>query len=273
MDLSTLIQQIRIKKSMLCVGLDTDITKIPKHLLEADDAVFEFNKQIIDATHDLAIAFKPNTAFYECLGTKGWQSLEKTIRYIKNYYPEIFCIADAKRGDIGNTSTMYAKTFFEGMQFDAVTVAPYMGADSVKPFLAYKEKFTILLALTSNEGAKDFQYMPAEKNSDKPLFEKVIETAIQWGTPDNLMFVAGATKATELEKIRNIIPQHFLLVPGIGAQGGDLHQTMQCGKNSNFGLIINASRSIIYAASDASFAEKAREQAIMLQKEMSKYIA
>lgn len=273
MNLSTLIQQIREKKSMVCVGLDTDITKIPKHLHTADDPVFEFNKQIIDATHDLAIAYKPNTAFYECLGTKGWQSLEKTIYYIKNHYPDIFCIADAKRGDIGNTSKMYAKTFFEIMPFDAVTVAPYMGADSVKPFLEYKNKFTILLALTSNEGAKDFQYATAEMNSEKLFFEKVLETAIQWGTPNNLMFVTGATKATELTKIRKIIPQHFLLVPGVGAQGGDLHQTIQNGKNSDYGLIINASRSIIYAATDASFAEKAREQALILQKEMSKYIA
>ena len=266
MNRSALIQQIRNKKSYLCVGLDSDITKIPKHLLEADDPVFEFNKAIIDATQDLCVSYKINTAFYEANGLKGWQSMEKTLRYIPN---DIFTIADAKRGDIGNTSTQYAKAFFEAMNFDSITVAPYMGKDSVKPFLDFKDKFTIVLGLTSNEGAYDFQYL---MNDDKELFKHVLQKVSSWGTDENLMFVIGATKTAQLKEVRKIIPNHFLLVPGVGAQGGSLEEVSKIGMNADVGLLVNASRQIIFASQGEDFAEKAREEALKLQSEMASYL-
>jgi orotidine-5'-phosphate decarboxylase len=266
MNRSALIQQIRNKKSYLCVGLDSDITKIPKHLLEADDPVFEFNKAIIDATQDLCVSYKINTAFYEANGLKGWQSMEKTLRYIPI---DIFTIADAKRGDIGNTSTQYAKAFFEAMNFDSITVAPYMGKDSVKPFLDFKDKWTIVLGLTSNEGAYDFQYL---MNDDKELFKHVLQKVSSWGTDENLMFVIGATKTAQLKEVREIIPNHFLLVPGVGAQGGSLEEVSKIGMNADVGLLVNASRQIIFASQGVDFAEKAREEAMKLQSEMASYL-
>lgn len=260
-----LIQQIRLKKSFLCIGLDVDLTKIPAHLLQLEDPIFEFNKAIIDATHDLCVSYKPNTAFYEAYGIKGWQSLQKTINYINENYPEIFTIADAKRGDIGNTSSMYAKAFFEDLNFDSVTVAPYMGKDSVEPFLAFENKHTIMLALTSNEGAFDFQ----TKNVDgKELYKVVIETSKNWKNSENLMYVVGATKAEYFTKIRQLIPNSFLLVPGVGAQGGSLTDVCKYGMNDNIGLLINSSRGIIYASNRTDFAEKAREEALKVQQEM-----
>jgi len=272
-----LISNIFTKKSFLCIGLDTDITKIPKHLLKTEDPVFEFNKQIIDATHDLCVAYKPNTAFYEAEGLKGWQSLEKTINYINNNYPDQFTIADAKRGDIGNTSKMYAKAFLETLNFDSITVAPYMGEDSVTPFLEYKNKWVILLALTSNKGAFDFQttspLTPLLKERGIPeapqLHQQVLETSKKWGTDENMMYVVGATKAEMLSDIRKIIPDHFLLVPGVGAQGGSLQEVAKYGMNKECGLLVNSSRGIIYASSDENFAIKAREEAMKLQKEMA----
>lgn len=267
MKTSLLYKNILNKKSYLCVGLDTDIQKIPSFLLKSNDPIFEFNKQIIDATHDLTIAYKPNTAFYESCGSKGWKSLEKTADYIKLNYPEIFIIADAKRGDIGNTSKMYAKTFFEKMNFDAVTVAPYMGEDSVKPFLNFKNKFVIILALTSNKGANDFQMLINNKD-EKYVYEKVIEKSKKWGNTENIMYVIGATKSEKLKEIRKIIPDNFLLIPGIGAQGGNLKETIRNGKNKKGGLIINSSRGIIYAGNSKNFAEKSRNQALILQKQM-----
>lgn len=267
---------IKKKKSFLCVGLDTDITKIPAYLLKMDDPVFEFNKQIIDATHDLAVAYKPNMAFYETLGGKGWNSLEKTIQYINKNYSDVFTIADAKRGDIGNTSSMYAKAFLETLNFDSITVAPYMGEDSVTPFLEYKNKWVILLALTSNKGAFDFQTNilsnQLEKERSMRLFEKVLQTSQKWGTPDNMMYVVGATKADMLADIRKIIPNHFLLVPGVGVQGGSLEEVVKYGINKECGLLVNSSRGIIYAASDETFAAKAREEAIKLQVEMKQLL-
>jgi len=260
-----LIEQIRLKKSFLCIGLDVDLTKIPQHLLASEDPIFEFNKAIIDATHDLCVSYKPNTAFYEAYGIKGWQSLQKTINYINEKYPEIFTIADAKRGDIGNTSTMYAKAFFEDLDFDSVTVAPYMGKDSVEPFLAFNNKHTIMLALTSNEGAFDFQ----TKNVDgKELYKVVIETSKTWKNSENLMYVVGATKAEYFTEIRQIIPNSFLLVPGVGAQGGSLQEVCKYGMSENVGLLINSSRGIIYASNETDFAEKAREEALKMQQEM-----
>jgi orotidine-5'-phosphate decarboxylase len=260
-----LVQQIKIKRSFLCIGLDVDLTKIPQHLLALEDPIFEFNKAIIDATHDLCVSYKPNTAFYEAYGLKGWQSLEKTINYINATYPEIFTIADAKRGDIGNTSTMYAKAFLEDLNFDSVTVAPYMGKDSVEPFLAFENKHTIMLALTSNEGAFDFQ----TKNADgKELYKVVIETSKKWKNSQNLMYVVGATKAEYFTEIRKIVPDSFLLVPGVGAQGGSLQEVCKYGMNDEIGLLINSSRGIIYASSENNFAEKAREEALKLQQEM-----
>lgn len=260
---------IKKKKTFLCIGLDTDLTKIPHHLLSEEDPVFEFNKQIIDATHDLAVAYKPNFAFYECNGVKGWQSLVKTIHYLKNY--NVFTIADAKRGDIGNTSTQYAKTFFNpsqsGMDFDAVTVAPYMGEDSVKPFLEFKEKWVILLALTSNKGAFDFQFL-ADKISHKRLFEEVLTKSIQWGNKNNMMYVVGATKAEMLTDVRKIVPDHFLLVPGVGAQGGSLQEVAKYGLTRDCGLLVNSSRNIIYASNGLYFAENARDEAMKIQQEM-----
>ncbi len=262
-------QQIHLKKSFLCIGLDVDLTKIPPHLMQLEDPIFEFNKAIIDATHDLCVSYKPNTAFYEAYGLKGWQSLEKTIIYINENYPEIFTIADAKRGDIGNTSSMYAKAFLEDLNFDSVTVAPYMGKDSVEPFLAFENKHTILLALTSNEGAFDFQ----TKNVDgKPLYQHVLETSKTWKKAQNLMYVVGATKAEYFAEIRKIVPDSFLLVPGIGAQGGNLQDVCKHGMNSAIGLLINSSRSIIYASNVDNFAAKAREEAMIIQQEMEEIL-
>jgi orotidine-5'-phosphate decarboxylase len=261
-----LVQQIKTKKSFLCIGLDVDLTKIPQHLLELEDPIFEFNKAIIDATHDLCVCYKPNTAFYEAYGIKGWQSLQKTINYINENYPEIFTIADAKRGDIGNTSTMYAKAFFEDLNFDAVTVAPYMGKDSVEPFLAFENKHTILLALTSNEGAFDFQ---TKKVDGKELYKVIIETSKTWKNSQNLMYVVGATKAEYFTEIRKIVPDSFLLVPGVGAQGGSLSEVCKFGMNDNVGLLINSSRAIIYASNGTDFAEKARVEALKMQEEMA----
>jgi orotidine-5'-phosphate decarboxylase len=260
-----LVEQIKQKKSFLCIGLDVDLTKIPKHLLELEDPIFEFNKAIIDATHDLCVSYKPNTAFYEAYGLKGWQSLEKTITYINEKYPEIFTIADAKRGDIGNTSTMYAKAFLEDLDFDSVTVAPYMGKDSVEPFLAFENKHTILLALTSNEGAFDFQ---TKNVNGGELYKVVIETSKSWKNSQNLMYVVGATKSEYFSEIRKIVPDSFLLVPGVGAQGGSLQEVCKFGMNETIGLLINSSRAIIYAASGQDFAQKAREEALKMQMEM-----
>jgi len=260
-----LIEQIQIKKSFLCVGLDVDLNKIPKHLLALEDPIFEFNKAIIDATHDLAVSYKPNTAFYEAYGIKGWQSLQKTINYINENHPNIFTIADAKRGDIGNTSSMYAKAFFEDLNFDSVTVAPYMGKDSVEPFLAFENKHTIMLALTSNAGAFDFQTLTVDGTE---LYKQVLETSKTWKNSENLMYVVGATKAEYFTEIRKIVPDSFLLVPGVGAQGGSLQEVCKYGMNANVGLLINSSRAIIYASNGTDFAEKAREEALKMQEEM-----
>jgi orotidine-5'-phosphate decarboxylase len=268
-----LTQQIKLKKSFLCIGLDVDLTKIPQHLLELEDPIFEFNKAIIDATHDLCVSYKPNIAFYEAYGIKGWQSLEKTINYINEKHPEIFTIADAKRGDIGNTSSMYAKAFLEDLNFDSVTVAPYMGRDSVEPFLAFENKHTILLALTSNDGAFDFQTKNnPEVLGGKELYKTVIETSRTWRNSHNLMYVVGATKAEYFTEIRKIVPNNFLLVPGVGAQGGSLEEVCKYGLNKNIGLLINSSRGIIYASNDLDFAEKSREEALKLQKAMAEII-
>jgi orotidine-5'-phosphate decarboxylase len=252
------------------VGLDTDLNKVPFSILQSEDPIFEFNKRIIDATHDLAVAYKPNTAFYEAYGIKGWKALQKTIAYINEKYPEIFTIADAKRGDIGNTATRYAKAFFEDMHFDSVTVAPYMGSDSVEPFLAFKNKFTILLALTSNKGGLDFQL--TEDASGTALYENVLKKALAWKNSDRLMFVVGATRPEYFQKIRKIVPDNFLLVPGIGAQGGDLNEVCKYGLNKDVGLLINSSRGILYASDTADFAGAAREQAIKLQQEMERIL-
>lgn len=265
MTVKQLIDQIQNKKSFLCIGLDVDLNKIPKYLLNLEDPIFEFNKAIIDATHDLCVSYKPNTAFYEAYGIKGWQSLQKTIEYINLNYPEIFTIADAKRGDIGNTSTMYAKAFFEDLNFDSVTVAPYMGKDSVEPFLAFEDKHTIMLALTSNEGAFDFQVL---ETNGKELYKQVLETSKGWKNSKNLMYVVGATKAEYFIEIRKIVPDSFLLVPGVGAQGGNLQDVCNYGMNENVGLLINSSRGIIYASNQIDFAQKAREEALKLQHEM-----
>jgi orotidine-5'-phosphate decarboxylase len=269
MTTAQLIEQIKKKKSFLCIGLDVDITKIPAFLLEEEDPIFAFNKAIIDATHHLCVAYKPNTAFYEAYGLKGWQSLEKTINYINKNYPEIFTIADAKRGDIGNTSTMYAKAFLEDLAFDSVTVAPYMGKDSVEPFLAFKDKHTILLALTSNQGAFDFQ---TKQIDNKEVYKHVLETSTSWKNSENLMYVVGATKAEYFAEIRKIIPNSFLLVPGVGAQGGSLQDVCKYGLTETIGLLINSSRGIIYASSEKDFAEKAAEKATDLQIQMEAYL-
>ena len=266
MNRQQLIDQIKLKKSFLCVGLDTDVNKIPKHLLKFDDPVLEFNKQIIDATKDLCISYKINTAFYESRGLKGWESLIKTFEYLPK---DTFSIADAKRGDIGNTSTMYAQAFFDaqssGMSFDAVTVAPYMGADSVKPFLAFADKWTILLALTSNESCKNFQLL---ENEDGFLYEQVIHQSAEWATDEQLMYVVGATRGQAFEDIRKIVPNHFLLVPGVGEQGGNLADVCKYGMNADCGLIVNSSRGVIYAGADENFAEAARKEAIKIQQQM-----
>ena len=264
MNKSELIAQIKAKKSFLCVGLDTDINRIPKHLLDVEDPIFEFNKQIIDTTKDLCVAYKPNLAFYESMGVKGWEALQKTLNYIPN---NIFTIADAKRGDIGNTSAMYAKAFFETMNFDSVTVAPYMGKDSVSPFFISDGKWVILLALTSNIGGKDFQLI---ESNGKALYQEVLETSSHWGTDSNMMYVVGATRADWLADIRKTIPNHFLLVPGVGAQGGSLAEVAQYGMNKDCGLLVNSSRGIIYASEDEDFAHTAREKALALQQDMEK---
>ncbi len=271
MNKEQLFQIIKKKKSFLCIGLDTDIKKIPQHLLSAEDPIFEFNKQIIDATHKLTAAYKPNLAFYESLGSKGWDSLEKTVNYIHSVTSDIFIIADAKRGDIGNTSAMYARTFFETYNFNGVTLAPYMGFDTVSPFLEYEGRWSIILALTSNKSASDFQYI--KSNDGNFLFEDVLKTAQTWGTDDQIMFVVGATKAEALQGIRKIAPNNFLLVPGVGAQGGSLEEVAEHGMNSHCGLLVNSSRGIIYASSDKDFATLAKEKASELQQEMEVYLS
>ena len=266
MTTQALVSEIIKKQSFLCIGLDVDLTKIPSHLLELEDPIFEFNKAIIDATHHLCVAYKPNTAFYEAYGLKGWKSLQKTITYLNAKYPEIFTIADAKRGDIGNTSTMYAKAFFEDLAFDSVTVAPYMGKDSIEPFLEFQDKHTIMLALTSNAGAYDFQTLTTE---GKPLYQSVLETSKGWKNSQNLMYVVGATKASYFAEIRKIVPDSFLLVPGVGAQGGSLAEVCKYGMNAQIGLLVNSSRGIIYASSDRDFATQAAQKAQTLQLEMA----
>ena len=268
-----LITLIKNRKSFLCIGLDPDLSKIPQHLLSTEDPVFEFNRLLIDATHDIAVAYKPNFAFYECNGIKGWQSLAKTIKYLKKF--NVFTIADAKRGDIGNTSTQYAKTFFNpaqsGMDFDAVTVAPYMGEDSVKPFLEFNNKWVVLLALTSNKGAFDFQFL-SDKSSNRKLFEEVLTKSQQWGSIENMMYVVGATKAEMLADVRKIVPDHFLLVPGVGAQGGSLQEVAKYGLTKDCGLLVNSSRNIIYASNGVDFAENARTEAVKMQLEMEQIL-
>ncbi len=259
---------IQTRQSYLCVGLDSDLDKIPVHLLKYEDPIFEFNKQIIDATRDLCVAYKPNLAFYEANGYKGWKSLEKTMQYIGNQH---FTIADAKRGDIGNTARKYAEAFFTTLNFDAITVAPYMGEDSVKPFLDFKNKWVILLALTSNLGAIDFQ-MTIQDGKNYPLYEKVIHKAVKWSNPDNMMFVVGATQANYFQKIRAIVPEHFLLVPGVGAQGGSLNDISTWAKNDLIGLLVNSSRGIIYADKSENFAHFARLEAKKIQSEMQNYL-
>jgi len=263
-----LFENIQRKKSFLCVGLDTDVNKIPEFLFdEYDDPIFEFNKAIIDATADLCVAYKPNLAFYESLGLQGWDVLERTVEYIRANYPDQFIIADAKRGDIGNTSAMYARTFFGNMDVDSVTVAPYMGEDSVTPFLTYEGKWVTLLALTSNKGAYDFQFMKDAETGER-LFEKVLKTSLSWGTDENIMYVVGATKAEMLTDIRAIIPEHFLLVPGVGAQGGSLEEVAKYGLNNSCGLLVNSSRQILYASEEADYAQAARREAEKVQTEM-----
>lgn len=260
---SELISQIHRKKSFLCVGLDTDIQKIPKHLLDTEDPVFEFNKSIIDATKEFAVAYKPNIAFYECMGPKGWESLRKTLDYIPK---DIFTIADAKRGDIGNTSAMYAQTFFSQYDFDSVTVAPYMGSDSVTPFLEFKDKWVVLLALTSNKGALDFQM---DVVGEERVFEKVLRVSQQWGDANNMMYVVGATRGELFADVRKVVPDHFLLVPGVGAQGGSLQEVCKFGMNRDCGLLVNSSRAIIFVSSGTDFAERAASEAHNMQLEMA----
>ncbi len=265
MTTEALVEQIHKKKSFLCIGLDTDLEKIPSHLREEEDPIFAFNKAIIDATHHLCVAYKPNIAFYEAYGIKGWQALEKTIRYLNSKHPEIFTIADAKRGDIGNTSTRYAKAFFEDLEFDSITIAPYMGKDSIEPFLAFQNKHTILLALTSNVGAFDFQ---TKKVNGQELYKEVLETSRTYENAQNLMYVVGATKAAYLSEIRKIIPNSFLLVPGVGAQGGSLEEVCRYGMTNQVGLLINSSRGIIYASKETDFAKAAAESAKRIQVKM-----
>lgn len=264
MNRKELINQIKTKHSFLCVGLDADVKKIPSHLLKFEDPIFEFNKQIIDATKDFCVAYKPNIAFYESMSINGWNSLQKTLDYIPK---NIFTIADAKRGDIGNTSYMYAKTFFENMNFDSITVSPYMGSDSVTPFLTFENKWVIILALTSNKGGLNFQTIKSENG--KALFEEILEASQKWGTAENMMYVVGATRAQQLTEIRKIIPNHFLLVPGVGVQGGNLREVAKYGMNSDCGLLVNSSRGIIYVGEGTDFAEKARQEAQKLQQEMT----
>lgn len=270
MNKAALLEQIRAKRSVLCVGLDTDLEKIPAHLLKEDDPVFAFNKAIIDSTAAFTVAYKPNIAFYESMGVKGWQSLEKTIHYLDEKYPEIFTIADAKRGDIGNTSKMYAKAFFENMNFDSVTVAPYMGEDSVTPFLDFPNKWVILLGLTSNKGAFDFQFI--ENAEGEALFESVVKKAQEWATADQLMFVLGATKTEHLARLRAIAPDHFFLVPGVGAQGGSLEEVLKQATNKDFGVLVNSTRGIIYQSNGLDFAQAAGIAARTLQQEMERLL-
>jgi len=267
MNSGQLFNQIKLKQSFLCIGLDTEMAKLPGLLKEVEFPLFEFNRQIIDSTHDLAIAYKPNMAFYECLGTVGWQQLELTVNHIREHYPDMLIIADAKRGDIGNTSKKYAETFFKLLNCDAVTVAPYMGSDSVLPFLEYPGKWVILLALTSNQGGDDFQFL--NTGNHERLFETVLRKSAQWGNSGNMMYVVGATRASMLVKVREIIPDHFLLIPGVGAQDGDLAEVAEYGLNSRCGLIVNSSRAIIYADSTERFAQVAREKALEMQRQMS----
>jgi orotidine-5'-phosphate decarboxylase len=265
MDYKSLYKNILLKKSFLCIGLDSDIQKIPAFLQKEGDPLFTFNKMIIDATADLALCYKPNTAFYEALGTKGWIALEKTVEYLRLNHPDIFVIADAKRGDIGNTSNMYARAFFEAMDFDAITVSPYMGHDSVTPFMGYSNKWVVLLALTSNQGSADFQQL---WSGEGPMYQSVLQKSLPWGSKENMMYVVGATKAEELKTIRQIVPDHFLLIPGVGTQGGDLRAVAKNGINKNCGLLVNASRSIIYAGQGKGFDASARKEAIKIQSEM-----
>ncbi len=269
MKIENLINQIKQKKSFLCVGLDVDLDKIPKHLHQHEDPIFEFSKAIIDSTSPFAIAYKPNLAFFESYGLKGWNSLEKIINYINSNYPEIFTIADAKRGDIGNTSSKYARTFFETLNFDSITVNPYMGRDSIEPFLDYDNKYTILLSLTSNSGSSDFQF---QLDNGKPLYLSVIKKSLSWKNKENLMYVIGATKAESLKEVREIIPNSFLLVPGIGAQGGSLSDVCRFGLNENCGLIVNSSRQIIYSDNSIDYAKKSAEISSLIQREMSEQL-
>lgn len=268
MNRSELVNQIKTKRSFLCVGLDTDLKKMPEHLLKEEDPIFAFNKAIIDATADYCVSYKPNLAFYEAFGVKGLISFEKTIKHLKDNYPNHFIVADAKRGDIGNTSAMYARTFFDEYDVDSLTVAPYMGEDSVTPFLGYEGKWVILLALTSNKGSHDFQL--TEDNNGERLFEKVLRTSQNWGNADNMMYVVGATQGRMFEDIRKIVPNHFLLVPGVGAQGGSLEEVCKYGMNKDCGLLVNSSRGIIYASKGEDFAEQAAKNAKELQQQMDK---
>ena len=269
MDSAELFHQIKKKRSYLCIGLDTDPEKIPSHLQHADDPVFEFNKQIIDATHDHCIAYKPNIAFYEAQGPKGWESLQKTLDYIPK---DVFTIADAKRGDIGNTSALYARTFFQYLNFDAITVAPYMGEDSVKPFLNYSGKWVIVLAHTSNPGSKDFQLIES-KNTGKKLYEEVMIRTMEWGSAEQVMFVVGATQAERIASIRQLAQDHFFLVPGVGAQGGDLEAVSRFGMNKRCGLLVNSARAILYASGDLDFAGRAGKEARKVQEQMDRYLS
>ena len=269
MKIENLINQIKQKKSFLCVGLDVDLDKIPKHLHKYEDPIFEFSKAIIDSTSPFAIAYKPNLAFFESYGLKGWNSLEKIINYINSNHPEIFTIADAKRGDIGNTSSKYARTFFETLNFDSITVNPYMGRDSIEPFLEYDNKYTILLSLTSNSGSSDFQY---QLDNGEPLYLSVIKKSLSWKNKENLMYVIGATKAESLKEVREIIPNSFLLVPGIGTQGGSLSDVCRFGLNDNCGLIVNSSRQIIYSDNTIDYAKKSAEISSLIQREMSEQL-
>lgn len=266
-----LFRQIRAKESFLCVGLDTDLKKVPQHLLGEEDPIFAFNKAVIDATAPYCVSYKPNLAFYEAAGVKGWNALVKTVRYLRERYPEQFLIADAKRGDIGNTSQMYARVFFQEMDFDAVTLSPYMGSDTAEPFYAYPGKWAVLLALTSNPSAQDFETLALA--GGEMLYERVLRNSMSWGTEDNTMYVVGATRAEQLERVRAIVPDHFLLVPGVGAQGGSLSEVARCGMNDRCGLLVNSSRGIIYASNGRDFAEAAAEAARQLQREMAGLLA
>ena len=269
MNIDSLYQEIKVKESFLCVGLDVDLNKIPPHLLNEKDPIFSFSKGIIDATHSFTVAYKPNLAFFEAYGLKGWKAFEKTIDYLNKNYPNHFIIADAKRGDIGNTAGRYAKAFFENFGVDAVTISPYMGRDSIEPFLSYKDKYAVLLALTSNEGSRDFQF---SEDKGVPLYEKVLRLSTKFKNSNKLMYVVGATKSENLIAIRKIVPDSFLLIPGVGAQGGNLKEVVQNGINSNCGLLVNSSRGIIYASSGTDFITKAADKAFNMQKEMSEYL-